>query len=278
MTLTSPRFKSSATLIKVEANKAVLQKGSTGTSVHLVQMALIDLGHLMPISTANSNFSPDGIYGEETKQAVKKFQREHPPLVDDGVMGQKTIRELDQLFKAFQHRVRLHFRSIALTSVPFERSLANAETVFGMYGIKIEFASGISINLTPDQRTLFNQIDQECDWDLNDGEINELQGIGPPAPPNDILVFFVNNFVDNTVLGCGGHAKDRPACTIAARAGAWDTAHEVCHVLLGSSFNPVHNPDKRNLMHETEPFLTSIPVLTDRQVIRIRKSNLCRTI
>lgn len=278
MTLTSPRFKSNATLKKAEANQAVLKKGSVGTSVHLVQMALLDLGHLMPASTTNANYSPDGIFGDETMQAVKKFQREHPPLVDDGIVGKKTIQALDRLFNAFEHKVRLHFRSIALTSVPFQRSLTNAETVFGMYGIQIEFASGLSIKLAQAQRALFDQIDQECNWDINDGELNQLQGIGPPSPPNDILVFFVNNFSDNTVLGCGGHASNRPACTIAARAGAWDTAHEVCHVLLKSSFNPVHIDDNRNLMHETEPFLSTIPALTDRQVIQIRKSNLCRKI
>jgi peptidoglycan hydrolase-like protein with peptidoglycan-binding domain len=278
MPLTSPRFKSDATLNRVEANHAVLKNGSTGTAVHLVQMALLDLGHAMPISTGNTNFSPDGIYGNETKQAVKKFQKDHPPLSDDGVVGQKTIRELDRLFNGFQHRVRLHFRSIALTNVPFQRSLSNAETVYGMYGIRIEFGSGQSISLTPAQRALFDQIDQECNWELDDGEINQLQGLGSPVPANEILVFFVNTFADNTLLGCGGHAKDRPACTIAARAGAWDTAHEVCHVLLGSSFAPVHISDRRNLMHATEPFLSGIPVLTDRQVTRIRNSTLCRPI
>lgn len=276
--LTSPRFKPNATLTDVEANRAVLQKGARGTPVHLVQMALLDLGYSMPVSSANANFSPDGIYGDETRQVVKKFQKDSGTLKDDGIVGQKTIRELDRHFSSFQHRVRLHFRSIALTNVPFQRSLSNAELVYGMYGIEIFFASGESINLTPDERALFDKLDQECNWDLNDGEINQLQGLGSPAPPSDILVFFVNTFADNTLLGCGGHAKNRPACTIAARAGAWDTAHEVCHVLLTSSFTPVHNSDRRNLMHATEPFLSTTPVLTDRQVRQIRSSPLCQAL
>ncbi len=145
-------------------------------------MALLDLGYSLPVSTAKANYSPDGIFGEETRQAVKKFQKDSGTLKDDGVVGQKTIRELDRRFSSFQHRVRLHFRSIALTHVPFERSLSNAELVYAMYGIRIEFASGESIKLTPEQRALFDKVDQACNWDLNDGEINELQGIGSRLP------------------------------------------------------------------------------------------------
>jgi peptidoglycan hydrolase-like protein with peptidoglycan-binding domain len=278
MALTSPRFKFDPTLVKVDANHALLQKNSSGTAVHLVQMGLLDLGFAMPISTAHPSYSPDGIFGEETKQAIIKFQQDAGTLKDDGIVGPKTIQELDRQLPGFKHRVRLDFRSLALTAVPFERSLANAEKVYGFYGIKIEFASGESIALTPDQRAKFDKIDQECDWDLNDGEFNELQGLGSRAPSTDILVFFVHTFAESTLLGCGGHAKDRPACTIAARAGAWDMAHEVGHVLLTSDFSPVHNTDRRNLMHATEPFVSTVPVFSDRQIAKIRKSPLCKSI
>jgi peptidoglycan hydrolase-like protein with peptidoglycan-binding domain len=278
MALVSPRFKFDDTLKKVEANQTVLQKGSSGTPVHLVQMALLDLGINMPVSTGNPNNSPDGIFGEETKAAVKKFQKDSGVLKDDGIVGQKTIRELDRLFPDFQHRVKLHFRSIALTNVPFERSLRNAELVYAQYGIQIEFGSGQSILLTPDQQAKFDQIDQECNWDLDSGEFNELQGLGSPAPKNDVLVFHVNTFADKNTLGGGGHAKDRPACTVTANALAWDTAHEVCHVLLSSSFAPVHIQDRRNLMHPISRSLITTPVLTDRQVAQIRNSTLCRAI
>jgi hypothetical protein len=120
-------------------------------------MALLDLGYAMPRSTGNAQYSPDGICGDETKQVVKTFQRNTPGLVDDGVVGAKTLHALDRRFSACRHQVNLHFRSIALTNVPFHRSLANAETVFGQYGIKIEFASGQSIGLTPQQLDLFKK-------------------------------------------------------------------------------------------------------------------------
>jgi hypothetical protein len=278
MALASPRFKTSDTLKNVEANRAVLQKGSAGRAVHLVQMALVDLGYQMPITTARVSHSPDGIFGEETKQVVKKFQKDTGTLTDDGVVGQGTLRELDRRFANFQHRVRLHFRSIALTQVPFQQSLTNAELVFAQYGIKIEYASGQSLLLTDDQRVLFEQIDRECDWEISDGDLHQLQGLGSPAPSDEILVFHVNTFADATVGGCGGHAPGRPACTVAASALAWDTAHEVCHVLLGSTFPQVHIDDRRNLMHPTSRTLNSIPMLTDRQVAQIRRSVCCRPI
>jgi hypothetical protein len=279
MALSSPRFTSSTTLKSIDQNRAVLEVGSTGRAVHLVQMALIDLGFAMPRSTTNVNNSPDGVFGEETKSIVKAFQRSAvPPLTDDGKVGPNTLGALDRRSGGFKHRVRLHFRSIALTNVPFQRSLTNAELVFGQYAIKVEFGSGESILLSEDQRQLFNQIDQSCDWILSSGEFNQLQGLGSPAPPTDILVFHVNRFADATVGGCGGHAANRPACTITASAFAWDTAHEVCHVLLGSGFNPVHANDRRNLMFSISRTVASIPILTDRQVAQVRASGNCHAI
>ena len=66
MPLTSPRFKSERELIAVEAGHAALRRGESGRHIQLVQMALIDLGFAMPISTSSQDYSPDGVYGVET--------------------------------------------------------------------------------------------------------------------------------------------------------------------------------------------------------------------
>ncbi len=279
MPLTSPRFKDNATLVAVEANKAALARNSNGVAAHLVQMALVDLGFAMPRSTGSVNYSPDGIYGQETVDVVKAFQRSQtPPLKDDGIVGQNTLRALDKKFPGFSHKVKLHFRSIALTNVPFNVSLRNAELAFAQYGILIEFASGESLLLSSEQTEKFNRIDQECNWDLNDGEFAEVQSLGSRAPTTDVLVFHVSRFADGNTLGCGGHMTGRPACTITASASGWDTAHEVCHVLLGSNFEPVHSTDKRNLMFEISRSEKSVPQMTVQQVARIRASNQCKSI
>jgi hypothetical protein len=276
MPLTSPRFAPNRTLQKAAANSPPLAKGTSGLAVHLVQMALLDLGYSMPISTGGI-YSPDGIFGDETARVVTQFQKASK-LKDDGVVGQKTMEELDRRFPRNTHRVRLHFRSIALTNVPFNQIMTDTETVYGQYGIKAEFASGESLLLSAADMTLFDRIDQDCKWELKDGEFHDLQGRGSPAPSTEVLVFYVSK-LKNNLTGCGGHAKQRPACTVAGSASRWSTAHELGHVLLGSGFTPVHvSEDKRNLMFPTAQFTATSRVLTDKQVKQMRNSDCCRAI
>ena len=218
--------------------------------------------------------SPDGIFGNETFEAVKVFQRSKR-LNPDGEVGRNTMRELDLSFPAPSHRVRVHFRSIALTHVPFETALRNAQTVYGQYGIDFQFASGESLLLDPAQTALFDRIDQECNWQLTTGEYNQLHALGTPCPPFDMKVFFVNRM--RGVLGCGGHAPGRPAATVASEAWRWDMGHEAGHVLLTSTFSPVHHPHEHNLMNAFPANNEVIKVLTDAQVTRMRAHPCCAT-
>ncbi len=276
MSLTSPRFSSSRQLIAASTGTPIRQ-GASGRAVHLVQMALIDLGYPMPRSTTSQNYSPDGKFGNETRDKLIAFQNANR-ITPSGIIDRDTITKLDSLCQGYRHRVRLHFRSISLADVPFSRSLSDAEIVYGQYQIKIEFASGMSLGLTADEEAAFNQVDTDCGWVINDGEVNRLHSLGSPAPSTDILVYYVREFNDPTLLGCGGHATNRPACTVASNASRWDTAHEVCHVLLSSAFNPVHTQDTRTLMFPNSGVQPTTPVLTDRQVRQIRSSPCCRTI
>jgi len=253
-----------------------IRQGASGRHVHLVQAALIDLGYPMPRSTSSMHYSPDGSFGNETKEQLIAFQNANN-ITPSGVIDRDTILALDHFSRGYKHRIRLHFRSLSLTHVPFARSLADAEIVFGQYQIQIEFASGMSLMLSADEESAFNQIAGTCEWIINSGEYDRLHRMGTPAPPNDILVYYVRGFNEANLLGCGGHAVNRPACTVAANAGRWDTAHEVGHVLLTSTFNPVHTSDTRNLMHAfAQPPTT--PVLTMSQVNQIRSSPCCTAI
>lgn len=228
----------------------------------------------MPRSTGGA-YSPDGIYGDETVTVVKQFQKDSK-IKDDGVIGKDTMEAFQRRFSRHQHRVRLHFRSVALTNVPFDRILSDTEIIYAQYGIQIVFANGESLGLSDADTALFEQIDQDCKWTLNDGEFNQLHSLGSPAPANDVLVYYVKTFKKATLLGCGGHATKRPALTVAARASRWDTAHELGHVLLTSAFAPVHLNDTRNLMHPTASAYMDIPVLNDKQVQQIRASVCCQ--
>ena len=272
MTLTSPRFSSNKQLQNAANNTPPLKQGDRGNAVHLIQFAFIDLGYSLPISTAKIQLSPDGIFGNETLAKIKEFQKRNS-LLDDGIVGKNTMQAFNRLLSNYKHRVRLHFRSIALQNVFFQTTLKSTQLVYAQYGIKIEFGSGQSLLLTPDQMNIFDKIDGECNWSITDGEYNQLHNLGNRCPPNEVLVYYVKKLHD--ALGCGGHAPKRPAVTVAAKASQWDTAHEVGHVLLGSGFRPVHSAHLGNLMHESASTYFQTPILTDKQIKQMRKHICC---
>jgi hypothetical protein len=274
--MASPRFASNLRLKRAAGNAPPLVRGTNDIAVHLLQMALLDLGFTLPRSTGGKR-SPDGIFGAETESAIKEFQKQQN-LNPDGRVGRETMVAFDRLFPSHTHSVRLHFRSLALTNISFNRLIDNAVAVYGQYGINVEFGSGESLLLTPEQESKFARIDQACGWDLDSGEFEELQSLGSRAPQSDVLVYFVVTFLEGNLLGCGGHAKNRPACTLAQRCNGFDPAHEVGHVLLGSGFNPVHSDDTRNLMFKFSTTNSDIRVLTDSQITQMRKSSVCRKI
>jgi len=278
MPLTSPRFKNEHALQRIEAGQDILKRGASGRHVHLVQMALIDLGFAMPISTASSDYSPDGVYGFETESVVTQFQRRNPPLAVDGQLGQNTIREIDRKIGGFTHRVRLHFRSLALSDVSFDQMLSSAQTVYAQYGIEVFFASGESLGLPPDEEARFNVVGQNCTWTMDSGEFAALHALGTPVPTSDVKVFIVNKFQEADVLGCGGHATGKPACAVTHDCSRWDMAHEVGHVLLTSTFSPVHSGSPRNLMFANSSNGPTPLALTEKQLARMRSSPLCRAV
>jgi hypothetical protein len=279
MPLTSPRFKNEPELIAVEAGRAVLKRWSTGRHVHLVQMALIDLGFAMPISTLSKDYSPDGVYGAETESVVKAFQRSVPPpgLKDDGVVGQLTLREIDKRHGRFTHRINLHFRALSLTDIPFDRLMSNAAQVYAQYGIEARFASGESLGLSPDQERRFTVVRQNCEWDMNSGEFADLHKLGTPVPNSDVAVFIVSQLQEADTDGCAGHAAMLPACAVTHNCMAWTVPHEVGHVLLTKTFVPVHTLSPRNLMFGGN-WTTTPPTLTEKQLAKIRSSPLCHAI
>ncbi len=89
--LTNQRFSGNTLLEAVFDNERVLRLGSATDEfrgVSSVQLALQDLGHLVP------KFGIDGIFGAETVRAVKAFQKKEGIAVD-GVVGPDTMGHLD---------------------------------------------------------------------------------------------------------------------------------------------------------------------------------------
>lgn len=277
MALTSPRFVHKRRLVSASEG-VTIRKGSRGSHIHLAQMALIDLGYPMPRSTGGARYSPDGIFGNESEEKLIAFQDANN-ITPSGVIDRNTMLALDHHCRSFTARVTLHFRGISLTYVPFARSLEFTKKIYAQYGIDIQFGSGQSLMLSEAEERTFTQVDGECNWVINTGEYSRLHGMGTPVPPTDILVYYVRRFSDSNLLGCGGHATNRPACTVASAASHWDTAHEVGHVLLTSTFNPVHvGSHRRNLMFPISSSDNQIKVLTDSQITQMRRSTCCASI
>ena len=249
-----------------------LSIGSHSQEVGVVQHELNQ--QLFP----NPHLAEDCIFGRLTDAAVRAFQRQ-AGITIDGIVGPETRAALGipNPGNQFTHRIRLHFRSISLTDVPFETILSNTQLVYAQYGIRVEFGSGMSLNLSADEAARLQQIDGQCRWQVTGGEFAELQNMGGFIPGNEIAVFFIDRFQQN-LNGCGGHMPHRPACLVARAGTKFCTAHEVCHVLLTSSFSPVHINDPRNLMHPVDLARSQTPGLTAAQVIQIKNSPLCRPI
>jgi murein L,D-transpeptidase YcbB/YkuD len=93
--LKSRHFAGNAQLQKAAENSPPLRQGATGDGVAVVQQALLEVGITMPISIASGR--PDGIYGDETAAAVRKFQRQ-VGLLADGIAGRQTLLRLDGLY------------------------------------------------------------------------------------------------------------------------------------------------------------------------------------
>lgn len=96
--LNSPLFASNNRLQDAAENNPAIRPGDEGLAVTILQAALIDLGYELPVSVRKTGV-PDGIYGRETKEAVRKFQKDQR-LKDDGIVGRNTMEKLDEAVMA----------------------------------------------------------------------------------------------------------------------------------------------------------------------------------
>ncbi len=90
--LTAARFSGVEKLEAAFDNETVIKNYSEGTHVTLIQEALVELGYQLP------KFGIDGKFDSETAAAVKAFQKDNPPLKDDGKVGHNTMGALDEKF------------------------------------------------------------------------------------------------------------------------------------------------------------------------------------
>ena len=92
--LMSRRLGKEPQLQKASDNNPPLAQGSSGKGVAAMQEALADLGYEFTVSYKPTGF--DGIFGQETGRAVRKFQTDNS-LQADGIAGRMTLGKLDAL-------------------------------------------------------------------------------------------------------------------------------------------------------------------------------------
>lgn len=90
--LTNSRFAGETTLEAAYDDETYLStwRNNKGDPVTRIQQALVDLGYDLP------EYGADGIYGGETKAAVRAFQSDNDAQ-KDGIVGQETMGFLDRL-------------------------------------------------------------------------------------------------------------------------------------------------------------------------------------
>jgi len=93
--LTSERFASSQRLQQASHNSPAVHIGESGDGVARLEQALYDLGWPLPKSMAGDK--PDGKFGQELFDVVKRFQYQQG-LKQDGIVGKKTLSQMDLLF------------------------------------------------------------------------------------------------------------------------------------------------------------------------------------
>lgn len=98
MALTSDRFKDNVRLQSAAQNSPYMKWGERGDAVALVQKAYVDLNFNLPNSTGAGGVM-DGIFGQETYAATRKFQTEQDGCSVDGIVGRDTLNRLDQIFQ-----------------------------------------------------------------------------------------------------------------------------------------------------------------------------------
>jgi hypothetical protein len=289
MALSSPRFKGIPRFQQAAENKPPIGRGEVGEPVRILQQSLIELGYWMDISIRRFN-TPDGIFGPETQDRVKQFQRSQG-LVDDGIVGKHTMAKLDALLPTagpklpplpssktfFKHRVRIHLRSIALTEVPMSFQEENARMVYAQYGIYLDVRSGMSLMLSPADAKTFESVDVgECVDGKLTAELGALHKLGlQGVSANEVVFYFAPKVINEKgveINGCAAINPDRPAVVVSSTSTQWTMGHELGHVLLGN-FSPAHSTDTANLMYApTADIVANPPGLSPEQLTAIRSS------
>ena len=171
--------------------------------------------------------------------------------------------------------------SLALPAFDYNKAITFAEKLYGSNGIYFDIRQELCLALSAAQQTKLAVIDGECKWDQNNAEQDDLFNLVKGRVGTGISVFIVggiNTDGANTLAGCAGHNPAKPAVVVSATGTMYTLAHELGHVLLTSTYSPVHETITSNIMingtHKIPA--NSSPTFNVSQIRQITKSTHLR--
>lgn len=94
--LQSDALRNDARVQQAYDNEPAMRQGEHSEGVKTLQRALRELGYPLPISFAKTG-DADGIFGNETRTALVKFQTDQTLEKKDGIAGRETLGAMDRL-------------------------------------------------------------------------------------------------------------------------------------------------------------------------------------
>ncbi len=267
--LSSPRFKGDPDLEACFDDEKIIRVGSRGLFVAKVQRALVDAGFNLPI------FGVDGEFGQETKAAVREFQRQSGLEAKqlDGEIGSTTMSRLDSRFTGasatkVQKTCEVGIKTVTIDVVMMKGATGNPTT-------DIAFANSV-FNSCCIQFRLGKQVTMPANLSdfLMGGDTDFLVGDCGAVSAEDLTTFltatqlfgltnpikaFYINTLHNTagrqirgqsvspLCGTGPRAPMTGMMSIANGAGGRTFPHELAHILMNTFGD--HSETADNVQH-----------------------------
>jgi hypothetical protein len=160
------------------------------------------------------------------------------------------------------------------------QAIRNAQKLYGRNGIYFDVISQQSIQLNAADFGRLSVVNGQCQWNQESPEQADLFSRLNSFDMLGITAVFVKGIqtLTGALNGCAGHANWRAGVMVGSACTPWTLAHEVGHVLLGSSYSPVHTTSPSNIMYEKSSQFTqtSNPSLDLPQVAQVLRSQYVR--
>jgi peptidoglycan hydrolase-like protein with peptidoglycan-binding domain len=202
--LQSARFAGDEKLEETLDDKRHIKWGADGEHVKKLQQAMIDSGIPMPISTRKTS-SPDGIFQNETYEAVKAFQRQCGLTARDvdGIVGPITMGLFDARFAALpgtkapasKKKVTVNITRLFGSNFEPGRSLAYANTIY-KHQANIEIVRGRDVTLNQRETESLIGKDQMLEMHFFGASADEKALFKVNQTVDEISVYFVKEISD----------------------------------------------------------------------------------